>query len=200
MKVKRTSLGDIGQKMIVRNGKNHIRAQNDISLILLLNSLDDRCIIRLIVTKEVSIISGAIFVPKAPNRIIAIWLLFLFHSRHLIYIYRTLRTSHSEVIRVINCGYAVNASLGLHTHVAVRCYIALDVLSEPNLDLIIKLAACDKELRIIGYCEGIDRVLMLVERGNQSSTGSPSIKARIGLSKSVIISIISVYSNLHELL
>lgn len=49
MKVKRTSLGHIGQEMIVRDWKNHIRAQNDISLILLLNRFDDRCIIRLIV-------------------------------------------------------------------------------------------------------------------------------------------------------
>lgn len=147
-----------------------------------------------------SVIPSAIFVSKASNRIIPNWLLFLFHSRHLIYIYRTLRTSYSEVIGVIDCGYAVYASLCLDTHVAVRCDITLDVLGEPNLDLIIKLTSSDKELRIIGYCESIDRVLMLVERGNESTTWSPSIKARIWLSKSVIISIVSIYSYLHELL
>jgi len=104
-----------------------------------------------------------------------------------------LTSGYCKVVRVIYASDLINLPLSLDAHKTRRRYIALNIPRKPNLDLLIKLAASEEQLRVISHSQSIHRVLMLEESSDQSARGSPHLQARV--SKAQRVEVLCVHSN-----
>jgi len=108
-----------------------------------------------------------------------------------------LTSGYCKVVRVIYASDLINLPLSLDAHKTLRSYIALNIPRKPNLDLLIKLAASEEQLRVISHSQSIHRVLMLEECSDQSARRSPHFQARVGMAQRVEVLGVHSYGDLH---
>ena len=106
-------------------------------------------------------------------------------------------SGYCKVVRVIYASDLINLSLSLDAHKTLRSYIALNIPRKPNLDLLIKLAASEEQLRVISDSQSIDRILMLEESSDQSARWSPHLQASVGMAQCVEVLSVHSYGDLH---
>ena len=106
-------------------------------------------------------------------------------------------SGHCKVVRVIYASDLINLPLSLDAHKTLRSYIALNIPRKPNLDLLIKLAASEEQLRVISDSQSIHCVLMFEKCSDQSARRSPHFQARVGIAQRVEVLGVHSYGNLH---